>query len=96
MGERFPYKEWLSSIDVSDTDKVMVAVRKLLADSRYDDKQKLVALGLLLENNKEKYISKLKSIIGSKESIIKDLKEELKQKTTVEKKKVVIVRHKKI
>lgn len=96
MGEIFPYKAWLSGIKTSDTDSVVIAVKKLFADERYDDKQKLVALGLLLESNKEKYISKLKSIIGNKDNIIKNLQNELQQKSIVtEKKKVIIVRHKK-
>lgn len=95
MSERFPYKEWLSGIDSTDSDKVMVAIRKLIADERYEDKQKLVAMGLLLEENKEKYISKLKAIIGNKEVIIKNLKNELQLKSSAEKKKVVVIRHKK-
>lgn len=97
MGVKFPYREWLSGIDVSDTDCVMASVRKLIADETYEDRQKLVALGLLLESNKERYISKLKSIIGSHLTEIERLRNENKQlKNGAEThKKIVVVRHKK-
>lgn len=88
MGKSFNYREWVSQIDVKDTTKCLQEVRKLLANSELDDRQKMVALGFLVDKNKELYINDLKATIGSRNKEIELLKKSNAQ--TAQKKKIII------
>lgn len=87
MGKPFNYKEWAYALDVRDSSKCIVEVRKLLSDSGLDDRQKMVALGFLVDRNKENYINDLKATIGSRNKEIELLK---KSNVSTQKKKIII------
>lgn len=86
MGKPFDYKKWANALDVRDSSKCIGEIKKLMSDSALDDRQKMVALGFLIDRNKENYINDLKATIGSRNKEI----ELLKQKNNVTKKKIII------
>lgn len=111
MGKKFDYKEWVSKINTLDTVTVLQEIKKVLADEEFADNQKMVAIGFLIDANKEEYVAKMKCICTNKDKQITDLKSNIRQlkeqlrkenkkpyiapQTKKTGKKVVVIRHKK-
>lgn len=87
------YKK-LTNVDVTDPDAVAEAIKNICEKDDMVSEQKLFAIGLIIQKNKENYISRLKSEISELKKKIENLKSDMQPKTSEPKKKVVIVRKK--
>ena len=48
------YKQLIENIDFSNTDNVLLGIKEIINDNNLVTNQKLHAIGLILDNNKEK------------------------------------------